>query len=145
MTADPSDRFGIPDQRIIDVIRAHAGIWRDGCYVPTRAEVAGGPAELLWAWLLGWWHESPTELIPTDAQVAEVVAILRARPDAATPQIQPLSRKRRRLRKAGRGDGAGERRLNRTRQAKWLSGRMKESARDHRARPSRALRQEVQI
>lgn len=87
---DPSDRFGIPDERIIQVIRAHAGIWRDGCYVPTRAEVAEAPAERLWGWLLGWWLESPTELIPTDAQIADVVAILRARPEAATPDIQRI-------------------------------------------------------
>lgn len=87
---DNHDRFGIPDQRIIAVIRAHRGIWRDGCYVPTRAEVASAPANLLWGWLLGWWHESPTELIPDDQQVAEAIAILRARPDAATPEIQAI-------------------------------------------------------
>jgi hypothetical protein len=87
---EQSDRFGIPDERIIQVIRAHAGIWRDGCYVPTRAEVAGASADRLWGWLLGWWHESPTELIPTDEQVAEVLAILRARPDAAAPEIQAI-------------------------------------------------------
>lgn len=87
---DPTDRFGIPDERIIEVIRTHHGIWRDGCYVPTRAEVAEGPAERLWGWLLGWWWESPAELIPTDAQVADVVAVLRARPDAATPEIRRI-------------------------------------------------------
>jgi hypothetical protein len=87
---DQSDRFGISDERIIEVIMAHRGIWRDGCYVPTRAEVAQAPTERLWGWLLGWWWESPAELIPTDAQVAEAVAILRARPDAATPEIQKI-------------------------------------------------------
>ena len=84
------DRFGIPDQRIIDVIRAHHGLIRDGCYVPTRREVAEAPAERLWSWLLGWWWESPAELIPSDEQVVDAVAILRARPDAATPQIQAI-------------------------------------------------------
>lgn len=87
---DPNERFGIPDERIIQVIRAHAGIWRDGCYVPTRSEVANAPADRLWGWLLGWWHESPSELIPTDEQVAEVVALLQARHDADTPEIQRI-------------------------------------------------------
>jgi hypothetical protein len=89
-TPPDNDRFGIPDQWIIDVIRSHAGIWRDGCYVPTRTEVAQASADRLWGWLLGWFWESPSELIPSDAQVAEVVAILRARPDAATPEIQAI-------------------------------------------------------
>lgn len=87
---DPSERFGVSEQLIIDVIRAHGGIIRDGCYVPTRTEVAEAPAEKLWGWLLGWWWESPTELIPSDAQVADVVTVLRARPDAATPEIQEI-------------------------------------------------------
>ncbi len=90
MTNDPSDRFGIPDQRIIEVIRSHSGIWRDGCYVPTRSEVSTAPADRLRGWLLGWWHESPSELIPTDKQVAEAVALLRARPDADSPEIQRI-------------------------------------------------------
>jgi hypothetical protein len=84
------DRFGVPDQRIIDVIRAHHSVWRDGCYVPTRAEVAEASPGRLWNWLLGWFWESPSELIPTDAQLAEVVAILRARPDADSPEIQKI-------------------------------------------------------
>ena len=37
---DPNDRFGVPEQRIIEVIKAHRGLMRDGCYVPTRHEVA---------------------------------------------------------------------------------------------------------
>jgi hypothetical protein len=84
------DRFGVPDQRIIDVIHAHRRLIRDGCYVPTRREVAEAPADRLWNWLLGWFWESPIELIPTDAQVAAVVAILRARPDAASQEIQDI-------------------------------------------------------
>jgi hypothetical protein len=48
------------------------------------------PAEKLWGWLLGWWWESPAELIPSDTQVAEVIAVLRARPDGATPEIQKI-------------------------------------------------------
>ncbi|HEV2568236.1 hypothetical protein [Sphingomonas sp.] len=88
--SDLEDRFDIPAQLIIDVIRAHRGIWRDGCYVPTRGEVAEAPAATLGAWLLGWWWESPAELIPTDAQVEAVLAILRARPDAASPEIRRI-------------------------------------------------------
>ncbi len=87
---DPSDRFGLPDQHIIEVIRAHRGLIRDGCYVPTRREVAEAPPEKLWNWLLGWWWESPTELTPSDAQVAEVLAILLARPDSASSEIQRI-------------------------------------------------------
>lgn len=91
MTEEPEDdRFGIPTDRIIEVIRAHRGLIRDGCYVPTRREVADAPAGQLWSWLLGWWWESPTELIPTDEQVADVVAVLRARPDAETADIREI-------------------------------------------------------
>ena len=90
MISDPNDRFGVPDALIVEVIRAHRGVIRDGCYVPTRAEVAEAPADKLWGWLLGWFWESPSELIPTDTQVAEVVAILGARPDAATAMIQDI-------------------------------------------------------
>lgn len=87
---DTNDRFGVPDQLIIDVIKAHRGIIRDGCYVPTRREVATlKPWPLAWM-LLGWWWESPTELIPTDEQIAECVEILRQRPDAHTRAIQDL-------------------------------------------------------
>lgn len=87
---NPTDRFGVSDQQIIDAMRGHDGVIRDGCYVPTRAEVAEAPAEKLWGWLLGWWWESPTQLIPTDAQIADVLAVLRARPDSETPEIQEI-------------------------------------------------------
>ena len=87
---DPEDRFGVPVQRIIDVMKAHQGLIRDGCYVPTRREVATWPAERLWWHLLGWWWESPSELIPTDAQIAAVVYVLRSRPDANSKEIQNI-------------------------------------------------------
>ncbi len=61
MRSDPDDRFGIPDALIVEMIRAHRGVIRDGCYVPTRAEVAGASAEKLWGWLVGWFWESPAE------------------------------------------------------------------------------------
>lgn len=87
---DPDDRFGVPTERILDVTRAHNGLIRFGCYVPTRREVADAGADWLWSILLDWWWESPTELIPTDKQVAEVLAILRSRPDATSGRIQEI-------------------------------------------------------
>ena len=87
---DPEDRFGVPVQRIIDAVKAHAGLIRDGSYIPTCREVATWPADRLWWHLLGWWHESPAELIPTDEQVAAVVEVVRQRPDAGGPEIQEI-------------------------------------------------------
>lgn len=91
MSNDPADdRFGVSTERILEAIRAHRGLIRDGCYVPTRREVAEASAEKLWNWLLGWWWESPAELIPNDAQVADVVCILLARADAGSAEIQRI-------------------------------------------------------
>ena len=87
---DPSDRFGIPDERIIKVIKAHDGVYRVGCYIPTRHEVATMEPKLLASILIDWWWESPTGLIPTDDQVAEVLQVLRSRPDADSPEIQGI-------------------------------------------------------
>ena len=86
----PDDRFGIPTERILEVIRAHAGLIRLGCYIPTRHEVAYASADWLSGILLDWWWESPTELIPTDEQVGEVLSVLRSRPDAASAKIQEI-------------------------------------------------------
>ena len=69
---------------------AHKGMIRDGCYVPTSDEVATWPADRLWGILLGWWHESPSSLIPNDEQVAESVAVLRARADGQSEAIQRI-------------------------------------------------------
>lgn len=91
MSNDPDDdRFGVPTKRILDVLKAHRGLIRDGCYVPTRWEVAEAPAEKLWNWLLAWWWESPAELIPTDAQIAAVISVLLERPDADSLEIQRI-------------------------------------------------------
>ena len=87
---DPDDRFGVPAQLIIEVMKAHPGMIRDGCYVPTRRQVSSWPAERLWWHLLGWWWESPSELIPTDDQISACIAVLRGRPDANSPSIQEL-------------------------------------------------------
>lgn len=84
------DRFGVPEQLIIAVMKEHRGLIRDGCYVPTKREVATWPPERLWFHLLGWWHESPSILIPTDEQVAACIAVLRNRSDADSPEIQEI-------------------------------------------------------
>lgn len=52
-------------------------------YVPTRAEVATMPAADLETVLDFWMWESPSTLIPSSAQIAEVLVILLERPDAA--------------------------------------------------------------
>jgi hypothetical protein len=89
---ESNDHFGVPEQLIIDLIKgnARAGLMQDGCYVPTRHEVATQKPFWLTLILLGWWWESPAELVPTDEQVADVIAILRIRPDAGSWTIQQL-------------------------------------------------------
>lgn len=84
------DRFGISVDLIRKVISDHGRIIRAGCYVPTRGEVETKNTDWLYAVLIDWWWESPTELIPTDEQVSEVIAILRSRADADTPEIQRI-------------------------------------------------------
>lgn len=89
MTED-DDRFGVPEALIIEVIRTHQGLIRAGCYVPTRHEVATGSPERVHGWLLDWFWESPSELIPSDEQVAAAIEILKQRPDADHPLIQAV-------------------------------------------------------
>ena len=83
MTNDQNDRFGIPLSVLVEARKKHSNVIRAGLYVPTRAEVATWPPEQLHDVLTDWLWESPSELIPTDQQVAEVLAILEARPDAS--------------------------------------------------------------
>lgn len=83
-------RFGFTKEDIVAEIMTHKGMIRDGCYVPTSHEVATWPADRLWAVMLGWWWESPSSLIPNDDQVAESVAVLRARADAQSEAIQRI-------------------------------------------------------
>jgi hypothetical protein len=61
---NPEDRFGVHVQRKIDVMNAHRGLIRDGCYVPTRHEVATRSVDRLWRHLVGWWHESSDRAHP---------------------------------------------------------------------------------
>jgi hypothetical protein len=78
------------NEQILAELRAHEGLIRDGCYIPSKHEVATWSAVRLNWHLLGWWWESPSSLIPNDEQVAESVAVLRARPDAGSAAIQKL-------------------------------------------------------
>lgn len=90
MSTDPHDRFGVPDELIRRVIAKHAGLIRFGCYVPTRHEVATKPPAWLHSVVTDWFWESPEELAPDRRQVQDVVAILRARPDAEDPLITSI-------------------------------------------------------
>lgn len=72
------------------VIAEHKGMIRFGCYVPTRAEVALQEPKWLKSVILDWWWESPTDLIPIDAQINDVLRVLRGRADADTPAIQEI-------------------------------------------------------
>ncbi len=71
---------------MLSAIRAHkdsgSPALRVGLYVPTRAEVASWPAHRLLNTLEDWLYESPSELIPSDAQIGQVLAVLQARHDA---------------------------------------------------------------
>jgi hypothetical protein len=87
------DRFGMP-QAVFDAARESHGstnpVVRLGMYVPTRQEVAGMPAGELALLIDVWIWESPTELIPTPEQRAEVRSVLRARPDANDPEVMAI-------------------------------------------------------
>lgn len=89
-TGDDYERFGVSIELMRKVREHHRGIIRLGCYVPTRTEVSTGDPAALEVVLHDWWWESPTELIPTDDQVKQVLDLLRARPDAASPTIQRI-------------------------------------------------------
>jgi hypothetical protein len=76
------DRFGMREGAIRAAIEGHRGVLRAGMYVPTREEVATWPPETLYSIVMDWMWESPSEIIPNKDQIAEVLAILEARPDA---------------------------------------------------------------
>jgi hypothetical protein len=78
------DRFGIPKSAFLAAQASHgnAQIVRCGMYVPTRFEVGSMPVEALRSILTEWMWESPSELIPTNEQISEVITILEARQDA---------------------------------------------------------------
>jgi hypothetical protein len=84
MNHDPKDRFGMPESAFQAASDSHgdSSVFRMGSYVPTREEVATLSVDALRPCLIDWMWESPTELIPSREQIAEVQAILEARPDA---------------------------------------------------------------
>ena len=90
MNENLNDRFGIDEALICQVIAEHHGLIRDGCYIPTRAEVATEDAVWLYGILIGWWWESPTALAPTWRQVQDVLAILRQREDSGSHGIRRI-------------------------------------------------------
>lgn len=87
---DEEERFGVSLELIRAVMTEHAGMIRAGCYVPTRAEVALKEPEWLYSVLTDWFWESPTDLIPIDAQIKDALRILRSRTDADHPLIQKI-------------------------------------------------------
>ncbi|WP_078059623.1 hypothetical protein [Xanthomonas massiliensis] len=86
---DIDDRFGMPDSAFRSAQDSNP-YFRTGLYVPTRREVMEQPSEWLAPILIDWFWECPVELIPSDAQIVEVKAILQARPDADSPAIAAL-------------------------------------------------------
>lgn len=90
---DPEDRFGMPESAFRAARESHGldnPTIRSGMYVPTRREVAEKAAEWLYPVLIDWMWESPSELIPSNAQIAEVRSVMLARPDAADPAIAQI-------------------------------------------------------
>ncbi|MGA0586492.1 hypothetical protein ACO2Q2_05060 [Dyella sp. KRB-257] len=90
---DPDDRFGMPASAFQAARESHgvdSPVFRTGMYVPTRNEVATCSAAVLYPIVIDWMWESPSELIPDNAQIAELRAILVARPDVANPDVQQL-------------------------------------------------------
>lgn len=78
------DRFGVLESAFAAAQKAHMGVrtMRVGMYVPTRSEVRTMSSAMLRPLLVEWLWESPTELIPTDEQIRQVLVELEARPDA---------------------------------------------------------------
>lgn len=90
---DPEDRFGMPASAFKAARESHgldSPVFRMGMYVPTRHEVATLPATQLLPIVIDWMWESPSELIPNNDQIAQLRAILLARPDASDTEIREL-------------------------------------------------------
>ena len=87
---DADDRFGFTSGEIAAVVAKHRGLIRAGTYIPTRMEVLTLDPKTLHSVLIDWWWECPTELIPSDEQVAQVVEILKSRPDADSEVIRAI-------------------------------------------------------
>ena len=79
------DRFGMPDsafQAARDSHGANSPVMRLGMYVPTRQEVSQWPERQLYEVLIDWMWEGPSELIPDNQQISEVLEILESRVDS---------------------------------------------------------------
>ena len=87
---DKADRFGTSDAAFAAAREKHKHIFRTGMYVPTRAEVATMAPERLAQILDEWLWESPTELIPRDDQITQVLELLESRPDRQGPGVKNM-------------------------------------------------------
>lgn len=93
MTNEDDDRFGMPASAFEAARESHGHhnpVYRMGMYVPTRHEAATLSPQELYPILIDWIWDSPSELIPDDAQLTELRSILIARPDADDPALQDL-------------------------------------------------------
>jgi hypothetical protein len=93
--ATDDDRFGMPASAFAAAREAHgvnSPVYRCGTYVPTRGEVATLPIAKLRPILIDWMWESPSELIPDDAQITAVREILLCRSDVEDDVLQALIR-----------------------------------------------------
>jgi hypothetical protein len=93
MQPDPIDRFGMPDSAFEAARESHGDgspVQRVGMDVPMREEVLSLAPSLLHSILIDWMWESPSELIPSNAQIASVIALLRERPDAEDEAVLDL-------------------------------------------------------
>lgn len=91
--ADIDDRFGMPESAFRAARESHGAgnpAFRFGMYVPTRREVSEEPPDWLYSVLIDWMWESPSELIPSDAQITEVKAVLLGRADATDAAVMRL-------------------------------------------------------
>ena len=76
-----NDRFGMPEAAFDAARLVHEGINRAGMLVPTRLIVRTMSPNLLDVALDLWMYESPSELIPSNEQILEVIYELERRPD----------------------------------------------------------------
>lgn len=93
MKPDVGDRFGMPESAFEAARQSHGydnSVYRMGMYVPTKGEVATLSPQDLYQIVIDWIWDSPSELIPNDAQLTELRAILISRSDADNSIIQDL-------------------------------------------------------
>lgn len=91
MSRDTEGRFGMPDSAFRAASESHGTdnhVVRAGMYVPFERDIAELDPDTLHAILIDWMWESPSELIPSNEQIAAVKELLLARPDANSSAIQ---------------------------------------------------------